>query len=170
MKEQYGRCIYAWLWAVFILTETMAQDRAAFVLQRHWLCMPGNTDALWSVQLKRSANLGPGNLNPAKSSEWVVLTFSQQDSSSITEDLTPQIQGPGCWSSQVQTEMWQLCFPRLVPAEKGCPRRRAPYCCPLAQAHTHLPKQPEQHISVERALMCLVHDDSTVVVQVSLPQ
>lgn len=73
--------------AVFILTETMAQDRASVVLQ--WLCMPGNTDALWSVQLKRPANLSPGKLNPAKTSAWAVLTFSQQDSGSITGDLTP---------------------------------------------------------------------------------
>lgn len=52
--------------------------------------MPGNTDALWSVQLKKPTNLSPGNLNPAKTSVLAVLTFSQQDSGSITGDLTPR--------------------------------------------------------------------------------
>lgn len=34
----------------------------------------------------------------------------------------------------------------------------------------YLPEQPKEHISVEGPFVGLVHDDSTVVVQVSLPE
>lgn len=37
-------------------------------------------------------------------------------------------------------------------------------------AFTHLPEQPKEHISVEGALMGLVHDDGTVVIQVRFPE